>query len=107
MEPQEFISTTLFTALTILILLIAIVAIISALRTDKKEKTILSHIQVLRRSIGAAFILGFIIMCYPQSSTKDSADYNHAGILLLFISAIHYGYARRAEKAAIALEASK
>jgi Na+-transporting NADH:ubiquinone oxidoreductase subunit NqrD len=107
MEFQEFISTTLFTALTILILLIAIVALISALRNGRKEKTILSHIQVLRRSIGAAFILGFIIMCYSQSHTKNSDDYNYAGLLLLFISAIHYGYARKAEKAAIALEASK
>jgi hypothetical protein len=107
MEFQEFISTTLFAALTILILLIAIVALISALRKGKKEKTILSHIQVLRRSIGAAIILGFIIMCFPLSRTKDSDDYNYAGPMLFFISAIHYGYARKAEKAAIALEASK
>ena len=100
MELQDFISTTLFAALTILILLIAIAAIISAMRKGRKEKTILSHIQVLRRSIGAAFILGFIIMCYPQSR-------NYAGLLISFVSAIHYGYARKAEKAAIALEASK
>ncbi len=100
MEFQEFISTTLFIALTILILLIAIFAIISTLRKGRKEKTILSHIQVLRRSIGAAFILGFIIVSFPQS-------HNYAGLLLLFINVIHYGYARKAEKAAIALEASK
>ncbi len=107
MELQDSISTTLFTAFTILILLISIVAIISAWRKGRKEKTILSHIQVLRRSIGAAFILGFIIMCFPHSGANSSGGHNYAGLLLFFISAIHYGYARKAEKAAIALEASK
>ncbi len=107
MEPQDAISTTLFTVFTALILLISIVAIISAWRKGRKEKTILSHIQVLRRSIGAAFILGFVIMCFPQSSMKSSDGHNYAGLLLFFISAIHYGYARKAEKAVIALEASK
>lgn len=107
MEPQNTISTTLFTAFTILFLLISIAAIVSAWRKGRKEKTILNHIQVLRRSIGAAFILGFIIICYPHSGAKSSGDRNYAGLLLLFISAIHYGYARKAEKAAMALEASK
>ena len=104
MEFQELISTTLFTALTILILLIAIVAMISVLRKGRKEKTILSHIQVLRRSIGASFILGYLLMAILPAQTK-TGDLNYIGYVLFFICAINYGYARRAEKAAIAAEA--
>ncbi|MFA6290038.1 MAG: hypothetical protein WC661_21850 [Opitutaceae bacterium] len=100
-------ASTIFVALCILVPLLLILSIIRAFRDAKKEKTILCHIQILRRSIGAAFLLGFIIMCYSQSRAKGSGDWNYGGPLLLFVSAIHYGYARKAERAAIALENQK
>ena len=106
MELQDFISTTLFTALTILILLIAVVAMISSLGKGRKEKTILSHIRILRRNIGASCILGYLLMAILPAQTKIG-DRNYGVFVLFFVSAINYGYARRAEKAAIAAEAEK
>jgi hypothetical protein len=99
-------SSTILIAFSILIPLLLIYAIIRAFRDARKEKTILSHIQILRRSIAASCILGFLLMLILPAQTKNG-EWNYGGFVLFFISAINYGYAQRAEKAAIAAEALK
>jgi hypothetical protein len=58
---------------------------------DKIHKSV----RTLRRSIGAAFILGVIITSYAQ--IQGILELKFAGPILTMISAIHYGYARKAE----------
>lgn len=100
------INTTFF-ALTIILPLLFVAFIIWAFFAGKKEKSAVMHIRILRRSIGATFILALIIIGAPKSKDEVIRSWDYAGPLLLFISAIHYGYARKAEKAAIALEQMK
>ncbi len=99
-------SSTIITAISILIPLLLIYAILRAFRDSRKDKTILCHIQILRRSIAASCILGFLLMAILPVHTK-AGEWNYGGFVLFFISAINYGYAQRVEKAAIAAESLK
>ena len=90
-----------------LIIGLLIYSIFYAFKHKPKEKGVLGHIQFLRKNIGAAFLFGIGLTFYSQSQIKNPDDWQYGGPLLAFITAILYGYARKAEKAAIAHEASK
>jgi len=100
------INTTFF-ALTIILPLLFVAAIIWTFFGGRKEQSAVKHIRILRRSIGATFILALVITGAPKSKDEAIRSWDYAGPLLLFISAIHYGYARKAEKAAMVLEQMK
>jgi len=100
-------------SLTLIYIAVALVnglllySIIYAFTHKPKEKSILSHIRSIRRNTGADFLFGIGLTIYSQSNMKNPEDWQYGGPLLVFITAILYGYARTAEKAAIALEQSK
>ena len=100
-------SLTLSYIAVALVIGLLIYSIIYAFTHKPKERSILGHIQFIRKNIGAAFLFGIGLTCYSQSQMKNPDDWQYGGPLLVFITAILYGYARRAEKAAIALESSK
>ena len=91
----------------VIIPLLLVASVAWAFFAGQKEKSAVKHIKVLRRSIGASFILALIIICAPESKYEVLRSWNYGGPLLLLISMIHYGYARKVEKAAIALELTK
>jgi hypothetical protein len=90
-----------------LVIGLLIYSVVYAFRHKPKVEGVLGHIQFLRKNIGAAFLFGIGLTFYSQSQMKSPHDWQYGGPLLAFITAILYGYARKAEKAAVAQEASK